>query len=126
VVVFCDLATAQFFGKCTQECVRDFVAHLKNQNATEFLRRQNNTCTHFNLTTFKLRRKSQNDETPKTLTSQQLIFGMKSLTIWSSAFCIPESVREAEPRRFGVLLQYVHADAVGLPAVADRRRPRAV
>jgi hypothetical protein len=110
---FYDLATAQVFGKCTQECVQDSIAHLKII-----------TRTHSNLADFELRRKSQNDEMPKTLTLHPLVVGTTSLTIWSFAFCIQESVHEAEPGRLRVLLQHVHADAVGLRLVADRSRPR--
>jgi hypothetical protein len=64
-----DLSTGQFLRKCTQECVWDCIAHLKLPNATEFLEKQNITRTHSDLANFELRRQSQNDETPKLLTS---------------------------------------------------------
>jgi hypothetical protein len=104
---FYDLTTGQFFGKCIQEYVRHFITHLKHWNVTEFL------------ANFELRWKSQNDETLKTLTFQPLILGMSSLMICSLAFCVPESVCEAEPGRLRVLLQHVHANAVGFSPVAD-------
>jgi hypothetical protein len=74
---FYDLATTHFFGKCTQECVRDFITHLKNWHVTKFFKKQNITRRPSNLANFELRQKSQNDETSKTLTSRPLILGMK-------------------------------------------------
>jgi hypothetical protein len=117
---FYDFATAPQFRKCTQECVRDFIAHLKNRNATEFLDKQTITRKHTNLANFELRRKSLSNETPNTLTSQALILGMTS---FQNLHVTPS---RAELSRLRVLLQHVLADAVGLPLVADRPRPRAV
>jgi hypothetical protein len=85
-----DVATAQFFGKCTQEAIetiievaRHFIAHLKNRSATESLKKQNIVrrlvlllqLLDHNLSNFEPRRKSQNDD---VLTSQPSIIDFLS------------------------------------------------